>query len=107
MRRQRPFAPLVSVVALALPLAACGSESAGDLTEVTVASLPNAFLAPLYVAAEDGTFEEEGLDVEIVELQSGAEGVAAVVSGGAQFSDIGLGGLATVAEDGESGVVVA
>lgn|SRR5690625_552738 len=107
MRRQRPFAPLVSVVALALPLAACGSESAGDLTEVTVASLPNAFLAPLYVAAEDGTFEEEGLDVEIVELQSGADGVAAVVSGEAQFSDIGFDDLTTLAQEGESSLVMA
>jgi NitT/TauT family transport system substrate-binding protein len=93
---------MAGVVALAL--AGC-SESGGG-TQLTVASLPSAFLAAMYVAERDGTFEQEGLRVDIVELQSGADGVAAAVSGSAQIADIGFDDLVTLAEEGETGLVM-
>jgi ABC-type nitrate/sulfonate/bicarbonate transport system substrate-binding protein len=98
--RQSTF---LGVVALVIPLAGCSDEGR---TEVTVASLPSAFLAAMYVAERDGTFEKEGLDVNIVELQSGADGVAAAVSGSAQIADIGFDDLVTLTEEGENGLVM-
>jgi NitT/TauT family transport system substrate-binding protein len=99
-----------AAVALALPLAACGGGEPGGggngLTPVTVTSLPSAFLASLYIAEQDGIFEREGLDVTIVELQSGADGVPAVVSGTAQVADLGFDDLATLAAEGEDSLVM-
>lgn len=99
---------ILGALALALPVAACGGgdSAAGDLTPITVTALPSAFLASLYVADQQGIFEREGLDVEIVELQSGADGVAAVVSGTAQYADIGFDDLTTLAAEGEESLVM-
>jgi ABC-type nitrate/sulfonate/bicarbonate transport system substrate-binding protein len=97
----------MGALALAIPLAACGGGSgSGDLTPITVTSLPSAFLAAMYVADEQGIFQQEGLDVEIVELQSGIDGVSAVVSGSAQFADMGFDDLATLAAEGEESLVM-
>lgn len=99
------WAALAAIAALGL--AACSDASAdGEMTEVTVASMPNAFLAPLYVAMDDGIFEEHGLDVELIELQSGLDGVSAVVSGNAQYADIGLDDLAGLVDEGEESMVM-
>jgi NitT/TauT family transport system substrate-binding protein len=99
---------ILGVLALALPLAGCGGDAGGSggLTQVTVTSLPSAFLASMYVAEKRGLFEDEGLDLEIVELQSGVDGVSAVVSGTAQFADMGFDDLATLAEEGENSLVM-
>jgi NitT/TauT family transport system substrate-binding protein len=100
---------LLGVLVLALPVAACGGDDAGDsggLTQVTVTSLPSAFLASMYVAEKQGLFEDEGIDLELVELQSGVDGVSAVVSGTAQFADMGFDDLATLAEEGEESLVL-
>ena len=97
--------PTAMIVAVVLALAGC-SAGGGDRTQLTVASLPSAFLAAMYVAERDGTFEKEGLEVSIVELQSGADGVAAAVSGSAQIADIGFDDLVTLAEEGEDGLVM-
>ncbi|WP_083661768.1 ABC transporter substrate-binding protein [Actinophytocola xanthii] len=103
MRVLARYLALASVVGLVLPLAGCTGSAR---TQITVASLPSAFPAPMYVAERDGTFEREGLEVTIVELQSGADGVAAAVSGSAQIADIGFDDLVTLAEEGEEGLVM-
>lgn len=103
---------VIAVAMVVVATAACGgaetsvSESGEELTVVTVAALPNAFLAPLYVALDDGIFEEEGLDVRVVQLQSGLEGVAALASGDAQYADIGLDDLVTLSEEGSENVIM-
>lgn len=83
-----------------------GAEEPAEPTSITVAALPNAFLAALYVARDDGIFAEEGLEVEIVELESGLDGVAAVVSGNAHFADIGFDDLVALANEGEESLVM-
>jgi ABC-type nitrate/sulfonate/bicarbonate transport system substrate-binding protein len=100
---------LGATLALALPLAACGGDAGGGeggRTAITVSSLPSAFLAPLYIAEKDGIFEREGLDVTIVELQSGADGVPAAISGSSQYADLGFDDLATLAAEGEDSLVM-
>jgi ABC-type nitrate/sulfonate/bicarbonate transport system substrate-binding protein len=96
-------------LALALTLAACGGDAGGGeggRTAITVSSLPSAFLAPLYIAEKDGIFEREGLDVTVVELQSGADGVPAVISGSSQYADLGFDDLATLVAEGEDSLLM-
>ena len=57
-----------------------------NLEKVTVAEVAHTvFYAPMYVAIEEGYFEEEGIDIDLI-LTSGADKVtAAVLSGDAQI----------------------
>ncbi len=73
LRRRLAVGAIVALAATTL--AACGSDdenssgsAGGDLTEVTLQLqwLPQAQFAGYYAAADQGFFEEEGLDVEIV-----------------------------------------
>jgi NitT/TauT family transport system substrate-binding protein len=96
--------PILAAALVVLPLAGCAEEPGGG--SITVSALPSAFLASLYIAEQDGLFEKEGLDVNIVELQSGADGVAAIVSGSAQYADLGFDDLATLAAEGEDSIVM-
>ncbi|MEX1162368.1 MAG: ABC transporter substrate-binding protein [Nitriliruptor sp.] len=111
---------MVALVVAALTAVSCGgngdsdgdaatgdAEAPAERTSITVASLPNAFLAALYVAQDDGLFDENNLDVEIVELESGLDGVAAVVSGNAQYADIGFDDLVALSAEGEDSLVMA
>ena len=103
-------------VALATALlAGCGGdeqETAGgggegeELAKVQVASAPNVFLSALYVAEDEGYFEEEGVDAEIVEIEAGTDSVAALVSGNAQIADVGFDDLIELAEEGEEGLIM-
>lgn len=98
---------MVPVVAVgALVLAACGGgddeaddgasgtgEEAGtgggsgsvELAEVTVGVLPIVDVAPIYLAVEQGFFEDEGLDVTLELGQGGAALIPGVISGDYQF----------------------
>lgn len=72
-------------------LTACGAtppatETDGeDLTPVKVGVIEITDAAAAYVGVEQGFFEEEGLDVELVPSQGGAAIIPLVVSGGADF----------------------
>lgn len=88
--RHRLFA-VFSVAALSLSLAACGNasdEGGGDdgLTEISVGAIPIGDTAALHIADQQGFFEEEGLDVEIVETSGGAIAVPGVESGDYDFA---------------------
>lgn len=101
---RRSVALLVGI----LLLAACGGGggAAGGDDTVTVVSAPNVFLSALYVGMDDGIFEEEGIKVEVVEVEAGTDSVAALVSGNAQFADIGFDDLAALADTGEESLVM-
>jgi len=45
------------------------------------------FMAPVYIAEAAGYMAEEGIELELVEVDSGALGIAALISGQAQFFD--------------------
>lgn len=53
---------------------------------ITVGTLPAGDYAPLYIAQQEGYFEEEGLDVTIEIIAGGAVGVTQLVSGEIDFS---------------------
>ncbi len=58
-------------LALALALAGCGGETE-DKTTVILDWTPNTNHTGLYVALENGYFEDEGLDVEIIQPMEGS-----------------------------------
>jgi NitT/TauT family transport system substrate-binding protein len=53
---------------------------------ITVGTLPAGDYAPLYIAQQEGYFEEEGLDVTIEIIAGGAVGVTQLVSGELEFT---------------------
>lgn len=90
---------LLPVIATALAVAmlpACSSSApstaetstAGELAEVSVALVPVTGSAPIFVAAEQGFFEDEGLDVTIQEVP-GPAAVAALQNGEVEFASLG------------------
>jgi NitT/TauT family transport system substrate-binding protein len=67
----RTLAALTGAAALTLALGACGPDEpdggAGDLPELTIGLtyVPNVQFAPFYVAAQQGYFEDAGVDVTL------------------------------------------
>jgi ABC-type nitrate/sulfonate/bicarbonate transport system substrate-binding protein len=98
-----------AIAVLALSVAGCGSDGGGggggDGT-IKIASAPNVFLSALYVARDDGLFDREGLKVEITEVESGNDSIAALASGNAQYADVGLEDLVELREQGDDSVVM-
>ena len=104
---------LAVFMVLALTITACGPGAAPGApaapaapTEIKVVSAPNVFLAALYVADAEGYFKAENLDLKIVEVESGTDSVAALVSGNAQFADIGFDDLIGLSQKGEKSLVM-
>jgi NitT/TauT family transport system substrate-binding protein len=105
---------LAAAAALAVSAAGCGGSSGGaggdagtGQKTITVASAPNVFLSALYVAKDDGLFAKEGLKVNIVEVESGNDSIAALASGKAQFADVGFEDLAEMRKEGDDSVIMA
>src|SRR5262245_38864653 len=63
-------------------------------------------LAVPFVAKAQGFFEKNGLDWEYVEIDSGKLGVAALLSGNAQFTDFGLDDVAALQKEGKDPILV-
>ena len=101
-RRLRTAVALVIAAVLALTIAACGSDSSssasssddtaaggdsGDgMMDVKVTSIGYCNEVYLWWAQEKGIFTDNDLNVELVPAQGGAAGVAAIMSGAADFS---------------------
>ncbi|MBI3998248.1 MAG: ABC transporter substrate-binding protein [Armatimonadetes bacterium] len=75
---------VVAMLVAALVGAASGQAQRVRITEVHTGTL---FMAPVYIAEAAGFMGEEGIDLELTEVDSGALGIAALVSGQAQFFD--------------------
>lgn len=85
------FTLFLSILLILLPFSGCKDADDGviKLNEVT----HSVFYAPLYVAIENGYFEEEGLTIELTNGGGADNSMTAVLSGTA---DIGLMGPETV-----------
>ena len=79
---------LISILIVGV-LCSCGSKKS-DLTKVTLNEVAHSiFYAPMYVAIEDGYFEEEGIEINLVN-GSGADNVmTALISGDADIGFMG------------------
>ena len=78
------------------------------MRQITVAQFGDFFLyAPLYIAVDGGFFEEQGLEVSIVNTGGDDKTWAAVLSGSAEFGVADPTFVAVSAARGQNGVVVA
>lgn len=78
---------ILAVAMLVLPLSACKKDE-GDLKKVRLCEVTHSvFYTPLYVAVENGYFEEEGLKIELTNGGGADKVMTALLSGGA---DVGL-----------------
>ena len=105
-RRPRALAARVLAVGLvaALALVAALPAPAGAQArhKLTQAGFRVLYMAPVFLALEKGFFTQEGIDFTFTEIDSGALGAAAVVSGNAQLSDLDPLGVARLQAEGKS-----
>lgn len=82
-------------------------EAAGDLPLVRVGHVPVTIYAPLFIAAEKGYFEEEGMRVELLPVEGGTDNVVQVAAGNFDVAGggIGAGMLNAIARDIEFEIV--
>lgn len=86
------FTTVLALILLILPLSACGNKDdlkSLELNEVT----HSVFYAPLYLAIEDGYFEQEGLKINLTNGGGADNSMTAILS---KTADIGLMGPETV-----------
>ena len=90
---------LLSVaVLLLLPASGALGQTRHKLTQAGFRVL---YMAPAFIALEKGFFTQEGVDFTFTELDSGALGAAAVISGNAQISDLDPLGVARLQQEGK------
>jgi NitT/TauT family transport system substrate-binding protein len=70
---------------------AAAEEAAADLPVVRVGHVPVTIYAPLFIAAEKGYFEEEGMRVELLPVEGGTENVVQVSAGNFDVAGGGIG----------------
>ena len=102
-RRLAPLA-LLAVLALTggLVLALLPEAGAQPRYRLTQAGFRVLYMAPVFIGVEKGFFAQEGVDFGFTELDSGALGAAAVISGNAQISDLDPLGVARLQQEGQS-----
>jgi len=61
-------------------------EAGGDLRKVRVAALPISETAALWGGIEAGIFRKQGLDVEVLPAQGGAQAIPALINGDIDFA---------------------
>ena len=99
---------LLGIVMLMCLTLLCGCKSdKKELDKIRLAEVTHSmFYAPLYVAIENGYFEDEEIDLELI-LTSGADKVsAAVLSGDVQIGFAGPESAIYVYENGEKDYLV-
>ncbi|MBR1390476.1 MAG: ABC transporter substrate-binding protein [Lachnospiraceae bacterium] len=77
-------------VVMIVSLCACSKQSEKELTTVKLNEVAHSiFYAPMYVAIENGYFEEEGIDLELTTGFGADKVMAAVISGDADVGFMG------------------
>ena len=92
--KKRMIVSLLAVCLLALSLAGCGKTQkvtdGSGLTAVTLNEVAHSiFYAPMYVAIEEGYFEEEGIDLTLVTGFGADKTMTAVLTGEADIGFMG------------------
>ena len=95
MMKKKPSVLLAAMLAAAVictGLTGCSRESGsgGELTKVTLNEVAHSiFYAPMYVAIEEGYFQEEGIDLELVTGFGADKTMTAVLSDSADIGFMG------------------
>lgn len=81
---------ILLVLSMTLTLFGCGKSSQKELTRVTLNEVAHSiFYAPMYVAIEEGYFEEEDIDLELVTGFGADKTMTALLSGEADIGFMG------------------
>jgi NitT/TauT family transport system substrate-binding protein len=99
MQQTRRFIVLLTALMLA-------SGASAQLSEVKQAGFRVMSMAVPFVADVEGFFERNGVAWEYVEMESGALGVAALISGDVQITDLPLSDVITLQERGRDPVLI-
>jgi NitT/TauT family transport system substrate-binding protein len=91
---------LASAVLLLLLVPATGARAQAR-HKLTQAGFRVLYMAPAFIALEKGFFAQESVDFTFTELDSGALGAAAVISGNAEISDLDPLGVARLQQEGK------
>ena len=90
MKKRTLFYRLTALAMTALIVAGCGKTEAGGGEKVVLNEVAHSiFYAPLYVAMENGYFEEKGIDLELVTGFGADKTMTAVLSGEADIGFMG------------------
>lgn len=89
--KRRLLAMVFSMLMLSTMLAGCATEKEEKEAEKVVLNevAHSVFYAPMYVAIEEGYFEEEGINLELVTGFGADKVMTAVISGEAQIGFMG------------------
>lgn len=87
--RKKWLLPVLALAVLAFALTGCGKQSSG-LKKVRLQEVAHSiFYAPMYVALEEGYFEEEGLDMELKNGNGADKVMTAMIAGEADIGFMG------------------
>jgi len=106
MRRYGGRHGLLLACAVLVLLGMAGDALAQARHKLTQAGFRVLYMAPVFIAIEKGFFAQEGVDFTFTELDSGALGAAAVISGNAQISDLDPLGVARLQQEGKPMLLV-
>lgn len=98
----QPFKLCMMVVAVTAFL--CGVSAADPLR--IAESGPGTHRLPIYIALNGGFFKEQGLDVEIVEVRSGADSAKMVAGGAVEFASGPIGDVVNLSKQGFSAYAI-
>ena len=102
---KRKCSILLVAVMLCMMLTACGKEE--GMTKVKLTEVAHSiFYAPMYVAIEEGYFEEEGIEVELVNGLGADKTMTAVLSGESEIGFMGSEASVYVYNEGATDYVV-
>ena len=97
----------ILAAALVLSVFLCACKKEGDLTKVQLNEVAHSiFYAPMYVAIEEGYFEEEGIDLTLVNGLGADKTMTAVLSGEADIGFMGSEASIYVYNEGAEDYVV-
>ena len=102
----RTWKVLAAAAALFGSLAGASVSEAQAPVKVKQAGFKVIDLAVPFIAKSEGFFEKNGLDWEYVEIDSGKLGVAALLSGNAQFTDFAVDDTAALQKEGKDPILV-
>lgn len=107
---KRSFLTLGGIVtASLLALTACADEQADadgeEMPSVTIAIPPSIHGLGPATAFQEGIFEEAGVEVELEQIQSGAEGAALLAGGDAQFALFAMDNAINSVVEGHNNVI--
>jgi len=105
-RRSLLITVLLVVLAAGSFQAKAAPTAQAKKVKVTQAGFLVTTIAPVFIAIQNGYFADEGIDFRFVEIDSGALGVGALVTGLADITDLGVQDIVDLQSKGKDAILV-